>query len=70
MTLVLPSRARTSRLRSLRQIIAAFRRQIRIRSETAHLDDHLRADIGLPPLAERPLEPHEVAARLFLMAAR
>lgn len=70
MNLVLPSLARRPRIRSVRQIIAAFRRQTRTRSETAHLDDHLRADIGLPPLAERPLEPHEVAARIALLVAR
>lgn len=70
MTLVLPSLGRTNRIRSLRRIIVAFWRQTRTRPETAHLDDHLRADIGLPPLAERPLEPHDVAMRLVLMASR
>ncbi|GAB1479477.1 hypothetical protein MASR2M74_20410 [Paracoccaceae bacterium] len=57
-------------LLSLQQILSTFLRQRRTMSAIAHLDDRLRIDVGLPPTGERPLLPHEAAARAAMLAWR
>jgi uncharacterized protein YjiS (DUF1127 family) len=57
-------------LLSLQQTISTLLRQRRTMSAIAHLDDRLRADVGLPPTGERPLLPHEAAARAAMLAWR
>jgi hypothetical protein len=36
----------------------------------AHLDDRLRADVGLPPIGDRSPLPYEAAARIAMLAWR
>lgn len=57
-------------LLSLQQILSTVLRQHRTLSAIAHLDDRLRIDVGLPPTRERPLLPHEAAARAAMLAWR
>lgn len=40
-------------LESLSQRLARWNRNRRLRRSTAHLDNHIRADVGLPLLPER-----------------
>ncbi|NKX44653.1 hypothetical protein [Roseicyclus persicicus] len=41
-----------------------------IAEAVAHLDNRLRADIGLPPLIDLAEQPHEAAARIAMLAWR
>jgi hypothetical protein len=68
MTLVDTALEPICRLLSLQQIPSCFRSQHRKTSSIAHLDDRLRADVGLPPTGEGPLLPHEAAARAAMLA--
>lgn len=70
MTLVESHLEPTRWLHSLQQSLLTFLRQRRTMSEIAHLDDRLRVDVGLPPTGERPLLPHEAAARAAMLAWR
>ncbi|NNU80430.1 hypothetical protein HMH01_08250 [Halovulum dunhuangense] len=55
---------------SLQRILSTLVRRRSPMSSIAHPDDRLSADVGLPPTGERPLMPHEAAARLALLAWR
>jgi hypothetical protein len=55
---------------SLPKTLSTLWHRHRTMSAIAHLDDRLRADVGLPPTGERPLMPHEAAARIAVMAWR
>lgn len=55
---------------SLQEILSDFRDRHRSESAIAHLDDRLRADVGLPPTHARALLPHEAATRIAMMAWR
>lgn len=57
-------------LLSLKPTLSTFLRQRRTMSAIAHLDDRLRVDVGLPPTGERPILPHEAAARAAMLAWR
>lgn len=70
MTLVEPNLAPSRWLLSLQQTLSTFLRQRRTASAIAHLEDRLRIDVGLPPTGERPLLPHEAAARAAMLAWR
>lgn len=54
----------------LRETLSSVRNRHRTASAIAHLDDRLRADVGLPPSGERALLPHESATRAAMMAWR
>lgn len=70
MTLADYTLAPTRWLPSLLRPLLSRSTQRRTRSTIAHLDDRLRADVGLPPTCEHPLLPHEAAARIAVMAWR
>lgn len=70
MTLVESNLEPSRWLLSLQQTLSTVLRQRSTMASIAHLDDRLRADVGLPPTAERPLMPHEAAARIAVMAWR
>ena len=57
-------------LLSVPQTVSSYSLRRRTASAIAHLDDRLRADVGLPPAGERPLLPHEAAARAAVLAWR
>ena len=57
-------------LQSLQRTLTSALRQRRASAATTHLDDRLRADVGLPPRGERPLRPHEAAARATMLTWR
>lgn len=67
MTLVESNLEPSRWLLSLQQTLTTLLRQRRITSAIAHLDDRLRVDVGLPPTGERPLLPHEAAARAAML---
>lgn len=54
----------------LRDTLSSLCNRHRKASAIAHLDDRLRADVGLPPSGECALLPHEAAARAAMMAWR
>jgi uncharacterized protein YjiS (DUF1127 family) len=54
----------------LRGTLSSLCNRRRTSSAIAHLDDRLRADVGLPPSGERTLLPLEAAARAAMMAWR
>jgi hypothetical protein len=70
MTLVESNLEPSRWLLSLQQTLTTFLRQRHFTSAIAHLDDRLRVDVGLPPTGERPLLPHEAAARAAMLAWR
>jgi hypothetical protein len=70
MTLVDSSLELPRWLLSLRQTVSSYSLRRRTASAIAHLVDRLRADVGLPPTGERPLLPHEAAARAAMVAWR
>lgn len=70
MTLVDSTLSPSLRRQSLQQSLSTFLRRRRATSEIAHLDDRLRVDVGLSPTGERPLLPHEAAARATMLAWR
>ncbi len=54
----------------LKDTLSSLCNRHRTASAIAHLDDRLRADVGLPPRGERTLLPHDAAARAAMMAWR
>jgi hypothetical protein len=70
MTLVEPNLVPSRWLLSLQQTLSIVLRQRRTLSAIDHLDDRLRVDVGLPPVGERPLLPHEAAARAAMLVWR
>ena len=70
MTLIESNLELSRRILSLQRILPTFLRRHRTLSAVAHLDDRLRIDVGLQPTGERPLLPHEAAARAAMMAWR
>jgi hypothetical protein len=57
-------------LSTVRSAISPFRHRQVTTTAVAHLDDRLRADVGLPPIGDRSPLPHEAAARIAMLACR
>ncbi len=70
MTLADHAHKPTRRLPSLTRPLLSWSIQRRAASAIAQLDDRLRVDVGLPPTGQRPLLPHEAAARATMLAWR
>ena len=55
---------------TVRNALSSVRRRHVSAAAVAHLDDRLRADVGLPPTGYRSPLPHEAAARIAMLALR
>jgi hypothetical protein len=57
-------------LSTVRNALSSVRHRQSTTTAIAHLDDRLRADVGLPPNTNRSPLPHEAAARIAMLAWR
>jgi hypothetical protein len=57
-------------LSTVRNALSSVRHRQSTTTAVAHLDDRLRADVGLPPNGDRSPMPHEAAARIAMLALR
>ena len=57
-------------LSTVRNALSSVRHRKSTTTAVAHLDDRLRADVGLPLNGDRSLLPHEAATRIAMLSWR